>query len=117
MPATVASLYEQLFPLTTVMKQRFVENFSGDSLDTNRWFFQSIAAGASAVIADTVDGGLQMTTTDGASPSGYLGFDNKCQYNPAGFRFISTCKKNMDLMGIRGGIGSAIPLQLFLTWL
>ena len=107
MPATVASLYEQLFPLTTVMKQRFVENFSGDSLDTNRWFFQSIAAGASAVIADTVDGGLQMTTTDGASPSGYLGFDNKCQYNPAGFRFISTCKKNMDLIGIRGGIGSA----------
>jgi hypothetical protein len=32
MPATVASLYEQLFPLTTVMKQRVVETFSGDCI-------------------------------------------------------------------------------------
>ena len=102
------SIYDQLNASGTIAKQRFVENFSGDGLDTDRWFFQDIAAGASAVMADTVDGGLQMTTTNaGGSPSGLLGFADICQYNPAGFRFISTCKKNMDNMAIRGGIGSA----------
>jgi hypothetical protein len=109
------SIYDQLNAHGTVAKQRFVDTFSGSSHDDDRWFFQDIAAGASAVMADTVDGGLQMTTDAGSSPSGYLGFNNICQYNPSGFRFISTCKKNgdgtagagSDYIGVRGGIGSA----------
>ena len=109
------SIYDQLNAYGTVAKQRVVETFSGSALDTDRWTFFNIATGASAVMADSVDGGLQMTTDAGSSPSGYLGFNNICQYDPAGFRFISTCKKNgdgsggagSDYIGVRGGIGSA----------
>ena len=63
MPATVASLYEQLFPLTTVMKQRVVENFSGDAPDVDRWGFgnQDGTTGNLASMADSVDGGLKLT--------------------------------------------------------
>ena len=101
------SLYEHLYPLTTVAGQRVVDTFSGSALDTDRWFYQAIATGASAVMADTVDGGLSLITTTAESPSGMLGFEDICQYEPTGFRFISTCKKNVDDIGIRGGIGSA----------
>ena len=115
MPSKSPSLYEHLNLPHQVMGQRMVERFSGSVLDTDRWTFFNIAAGASAVMADSVDGGLQMTTDAGSSPSGYLGFNNICQYNPSGFRFISTCKKNGDgsggsgddYIGVRGGIGSA----------
>jgi hypothetical protein len=106
------SIYDQITASGTSgtdFKQRVVETFSGDALDTNRWFSQNIGGGSCTVtMADSVDGGLLLATVDGSnSPSIYLGFDNVCQYNPAGFRFISTCKKNDDLMGIRAGIGSS----------
>jgi hypothetical protein len=76
MPATSASLYEKLFPLTTVMKQRMVENFSGDALNTDRWGTQT-STGASYVMNNEVDGGLKVTTGTGL-------------YNPAGIGFAPT---------------------------
>jgi hypothetical protein len=108
MPATVASLYEQLFPLTTVMGQRVVETFSGDALDTDRWTLTQIVATCTATTQDLVDGGLLLSTDTGASsPSAYLSFNDICQYDPSGFGFISTCKKGSDNnIGIKGGIGS-----------
>jgi hypothetical protein len=59
------SLYEHLHPLTTVMKQRFVENFSG-GLDTFRWnraTYDATKSGTVAV-ADEVNGGIKLLTLD-----------------------------------------------------
>jgi len=108
MPSPSPSIYENLSSSGIVHGQRVLDNFTGKEIDTDRWTFFNIATGASAVSANTLDGGLLLITSAGSSsPSGYLGFNNICQYNPSGFRFISTCKKNSNAMGIRGGIGSA----------
>ena len=102
------SIYDQLNASGTVAKQRMVEDFSGDSLDTNRWHTQQIVATCTFAPADSVDGGLLLSTDAGSgSPSAYLSFNDVCQYNPLGFRFISTCKKGADNnVGIKAGIGS-----------
>jgi hypothetical protein len=73
MPDTSASLYEQLFPLTTVMKQRFVENFSGDALDTDRWLLTD--SGTSAMV-DAVDGGYGLKTNATTNNSAELTFND-----------------------------------------
>lgn len=70
---TVASLYEQLFPLTTVMKQRFVETFSGNVLNTDRWGTQT-STGATYAMTDD---GFTIGTGTGL-------------YNPAGIAFAPT---------------------------
>ena len=109
------SIYDQLNAHGTVAKQRFVDTFSGSSYDDDRWMNYNISTGSCPIaMADSVDGGLLLETDNSASPSAYLSFNDVCQYNPAGFRFISTCKKNgdgtagagSDYIGIRGGIGS-----------
>jgi len=102
------SIYDQLNANGTVGKQRVVETFSGDSLDTDRWHTQQIVATCTFAPADSVDGGLLISTdAGGGSPSAYLSFNDVCQYNPLGFRFISTCKKGSDNnVGIKAGIGS-----------
>ena len=102
------SIYDQLNASGTVAKQRVVETFSGDALDTDRWHTQQIVATCTFAPADSVDGGLLISTDAGSgSPSAYLSFNDVCQYNPLGFRFISTCKKGADNnVGIKAGIGS-----------
>jgi|TARA_R110000824_G_scaffold12395_1_gene54319 hypothetical protein len=102
------SLYEHLHPLTTVAGQHFVSNFSRHSLDTKRWHIQQIVSTCAFAPEDSVDGGLLISTDSGSgSPSAYLSFNDICQYDPTGFRFISTCKKGSDSnVGIKAGIGS-----------
>ena len=66
-----------------------------------------IVATCTATISNSVDGGMLFQTDSGSgSPSACLTFNNKRQYNPVGFRFISICQKNDDLLGIKGGIGN-----------
>ena len=102
------SIYDQLNAHGTVAKQRFVDTFSGRQYDDDRWYLQNIGGGScTATIANSVGGGLLLSTVNGSSsPSIYMSFKDIRQYNPSGFRFISTCKKNNDDMGIRAGIGS-----------
>ena len=90
-----------------VYKQHFVEWFSGKQLPSY-WFIEQIVTTFTVPMADSIDGGIQMTTgSESTSPSGYLGFNDICQYDPTGFRFISTCKKGSDNnVGIKAGIGS-----------
>jgi len=97
MPDTSESLYEQLFPLTTVMKQRFVDNFSGDALDTDRWSTNDTGSGSTATytMADEVDGGLKITSTlNGASTLDWSPTDStkKRPFNNTGSVMIVTSK-------------------------
>ena len=100
------SMYESRSELTTVQNQHFVEWFSGKELG-HYWTLTQIVATCTATISDSVDGGMLFQTDSGSgSPSACLTFNNKRQYNPAGFRFISICQKNDDNLGIKGGIGN-----------
>ena len=76
MATSSGSLYEQLFPLTTVMKQRVVENFSGDAPDTDRWGFgnQDGSSGNLASMSDEVDGGIKLLSGSGTNQALYMSF-------------------------------------------
>tara|TARA_R110002074_G_scaffold23932_1_gene71857 strand:+ start:900 stop:1565 length:666 start_codon:yes stop_codon:yes gene_type:complete len=90
---TVASLYEQLFPLTTVMKQRFVENFSGDSLNTDRWIYNLFNGTGAGVMLDEVDGGFKMSSTaTGGTSESMIAFDDIRQYSHTGSTWIAVVK-------------------------
>lgn len=106
------SIYDQLNASGTIAKQRMVETFSGDALDTDRWELTQIVATCTATMADSVDGGLLFQTDSGSgSPSASLTFNNKRHYNATGFKFISICKKNDDNLGIKGGMGSSTSVN------
>ena len=63
------SLYEQLYPLTTIAGQRFVDDFTGFAPDTKRWGFgnQDSSSGNVASMSDEINGGLLLTTGTAAS--------------------------------------------------
>jgi hypothetical protein len=88
MPDTVASLYEQLFPLTTVMKQRVVETFSGDALNTDRWNISNSNAGYTIAMDDAVDGGMKLINNASHTHAAVLDFDNKHQFSATASEFI-----------------------------
>lgn len=73
MPDQQDSLYEQLQEFTSVQKQRFVENFSGDTLDTYRWESYTINGGTVAM-DDSVDGGLYLQAATSDNDYAGIGF-------------------------------------------
>ena len=75
-----ASLYEAFNPLTTVAKQRFVEWFSGQALDTN-WNLVNTLGTITLSMADVVDGGLNMATTATNGHRGYISRNNKRHFD------------------------------------
>ena len=77
------SFYEKFNPLTTVAKQRFVETFSGDALDTDRWDVTTTGNGA-ATMSNEVDGGLKITSDSGATGGIMINFNNIRQYSQTG---------------------------------
>ena len=83
------SIYDQLNAYGTVAKQRFVENFSGDALDTDRWNTSGTVA-----MADEVDGGVNILTGTGSYASAHINFTLKRQYSATGSRFISVHRIN-----------------------
>ena len=84
------SIYDQLNAYGTVAKQRFVENFSGWQLDTDRWD-QSNTNGTQ-VMADSIDGGLLMSTTSSGSSISYIDFADKKQFSNTGSVMIAVMK-------------------------
>jgi len=105
------SLYEQLFPLSVVMKQRFVDNFSGDTLN-ERWTTYDETGANVFAMSDAVDGGFQISN-DG-SPTGERGgiaFNDKRQYEQTGCVWISVCKwTDIAVLG-QSGLKNAVGDQ------
>jgi len=87
MPTTSDSLYEHLFPLSTVMRQRFVDNFSGGTLN-ERWTESETGTGSGAMV-DAVDGGYRITSGAVSGNKRILNFNNKRQYDSESCTFIS----------------------------
>ena len=81
------SIYEKLFPLTHVMKQRFVEYFTGNALDTDRWGVMD----GTATMSSTVDGGVTITSGTAIYAGGTFGFANSGSTVPAISPFGNPC--------------------------
>lgn len=85
------SIYDQLNASGTVAKQRIVETFSGDALDTDRWELRSIS-GVTGAMADSVDGGYILTAGSGGNDRGEISFNDIGQFNLAGSVMIAVSK-------------------------
>ena len=86
------SIYDQLNASGTVSKQRFVETFSGDVLDTDRWGSIVQISGSSGAVAmnDSVDGGVKVST--GTNDEAILAFDDKRQFNHLASGFVAVTR-------------------------
>ena len=73
-PTRTDSIYEQFNPLTTVAKKRFVEWFSGKTLNTDRWFQGYSVASPTWSMVDEVGGGLKVTTGTSTYSDGRIYF-------------------------------------------
>ena len=86
------SIYDQLNENGTVAKQRVVETFTGDAVDTDRWGAIVQITGSSGAVAmnDSVDGGLKLST--GANDEAILAFDDKRQFNHLACGFVAVTR-------------------------
>ena len=76
-----------------LMGQRFVENFSGSVLDTDRWLLeQAIGTGNTGAMVDSVDGGYAITPA-GVLDGGAITFNDKRQYSYNSSVCIAVCNK------------------------
>lgn len=73
------SIYDQLNASGTIAKQRFVETFSGDALDTDRWHTGN-STGGTVTMADSVDGGIKIDT-GGTQVRTEINFNNKRNFD------------------------------------
>ena len=87
-----ASLYEHLFPLTTVMKQRFVEHFDGNTLCTDRWTTVCSAGTPTFQMVDCVDEGFEILT-DSCGERGVINFGGARQYCCNSATLIAVAKR------------------------
>jgi len=88
-----ASLYEHLFPLTTVMKQRVVEHFDGDILCADRWTLSQISGcGGTVAMNDAVNGGVRVSSGATNGNSSEIDFCNIRQYCDCASVFITVFK-------------------------
>lgn len=79
MTAIQESLYEHLFPLTTIMKQRVVDNFDGDTLN-ERWTQRIIDTAPTFAMVDAIDEGFSILTATVSDDGGALEFNNIRHY-------------------------------------
>lgn len=105
---TSPSLYEQLFPLTTVMKVRVIENFSGDTLD-ERWTQTNIAGAGTFAIVDVPDEGFSVLSGATSANESQINFNNIRHYAHdttvciSVFRAVATTS-NVTYSGLSGNI-------------
>ena len=90
------SIIEHLQPLTLPIKQRFVEHFSGNALDTFRWSTHATGSGTEEfVMSDSIDGGLLIKSRpNGAATLDFGPGDatKKRPFSPTGAVMILTSK-------------------------
>ena len=88
------SIYDQLNASGTIAKQRVVENFSGDALDTDRWATVKSGSGTPTYdMSDSIDGGLSIKTSSTTSTQGNITFNDIRPFSPSGSVFIAVIKQ------------------------
>lgn len=121
---TVAALYNQFYSSTTVGKQRFVETFNANDLDTNIWNKVTISGSPTFAMADTIDSGFVVTApTNASSDQGGINFNDIKPFSNTSATFIcitqigeTTLMKNeFGLIGtfsaFNGGTGNGVLIS------
>ena len=108
------SIYDQLNANGTVAKQRFVETFSGDALDTDRWNTVAWAGSPTSGMSNAVNGGYNITCTssgDGES----IGFGSsrtngiaQYSYNSSAIIFVETVSTKTNISVSSSGLSNEI---------
>ena len=97
------SVYEITNSLKNDSKQRMVEWFSGDTLNS-RWTISNSNSGYTIAIDDAVDGGLKMINNASHTHAAILDFDNKHQFSATSSVFIYTGKTATSSGGTMVGL-------------
>ena len=88
------SIYDQLNASGTIAKQRFVENFTGYSFNTDRWATVKSGSGTPTYdMSDSIDGGLSIKTSSTTSTQGNITFNDIRPFSPSGSVFIAVIKQ------------------------
>ena len=69
-----------------ILRQRFVETFSGDTLDTDRWKMLFSTGTSTATMSDSIDGGLIVSTTAGANHDVGVSFNTTTTWDSLNIR-------------------------------
>ena len=77
-----------------LQKQRFVENFSGSALDTDRWEYRNVTGSGTGAMADSVDDGYEIKPSSGGADQSQIDFNGIKQYSPTGCAMISVAKSS-----------------------
>lgn len=93
MTARKDSLYEHLFPFTTVMKLRVVDNFDGESLN-ERWREVNVQGVGTFAMDDAVDGGFAITAASAIGDMSVIDFNLIRQYDQAKSTIIGVIKND-----------------------
>ena len=91
------SIYDQLNVSGTVAKQRVVETFSGDALDTDRWTQRNITGTGTFNMDDTSEsnrGGVRILTGASTDSKIAIDFNSIRQYSHDGSVFIAVCRRS-----------------------
>ena len=94
------SIYDQL---NMNGKQRFVENFSGSALDTDRWNLGGTST-PTATMADTVDGGIKVSTSGANNNFVTLTFNNIHPFSASGSTIIWVSQRDSVNAKARHGL-------------
>lgn len=79
MTDTQNSLHEHLFPFTTVMKQRVVDNFDAESLN-ERWSQTNFAGGGTVSMEDAINEGLKIVTNTTSLDAAQIDFASNARH-------------------------------------
>jgi hypothetical protein len=114
------SIYDQLNAYGTVAKQRFVETFSGDALDTDRWNSQNVTGSGSVGMIDEIDGGGFVSSASGANQHQEINFNGVKQFSPTTCSMIGVTNRYLDstdqFVGFCSGINSLDPSNSLATY-
>jgi len=113
MTATQESIYEHLFALTTIMKQRVVDNFNSGVLN-ERWALRNESgSGTSGMVNAVNEGGFVKSGSAGGAVSS-IDFNNIRQYSNTDSVFIAVLKRLNSPGTLNAGLanGIAIPVKL-----
>ena len=95
---TPDAIFDSAPTIAGLSKKRFVENFSGGSLDTDRWQQTQSGTGTFAM-SDSVDGGFTLYPASGNTNYAQINFNNKKHYSKTGSVLISVWKQPTNTGG------------------
>jgi len=108
-----ASLYEQLFPLTTVMRQRVVENFSGATLN-ERWTTNLFVSAPTFQMSDAINGGFEIVTIAQNNTGGSIFYNNVArQYDNTSSVIIWVDKQETNANVLGGLTNNHVGFSIF----